>query len=691
MANANNNLQIAELDFNAIKESLTNFLRSQDTFKDYNFTGSGLSTLLDVLTYNTQYNSYYLNMVANEMFMDTALQRSSVVSHAKELGYIPKTAIAPQAIVQLVCSGVNGTAVTLPKYTNFLAESVNGINYNFITTDAHVAIVDTFTNQATFDNILIKQGTIVNQVFTYDVTTNPKSVFDLTNTDIDATTLEVLVYPNPSINQAETYIVADNYLTLDDTSKVYFFQEGLDGNYQIYFGDGILGKKLTDGSRIVINYIKTAGISSIGANNFSCTVNLGSVSLVNPISAASGGGDKETIESIRYQATKAYGSQKRAVTKEDYITAVQQNKLGFAFDAVSAWGGQENDPPVYGQVFVSVKPKGSYSLSGIQKKRIVEEVLKPVSMMTVVPTIIDPDYTYIKINSNVYFDPKKTPLTENQIRIQVSDAIKSFCSSTLNTFNSTFSISDLIGVIKSVDTSIITNEVSIQLQKKFYPNLVTSSTYNLYYGAPLKKGMFQSGVYSLPGISYKNPNNITETLNEVYVEELPSSSGGLEYVTVTNTGYGYQSAPKIEILGDGTGANAVATVVAGRITKIDVVTKGSGYTSAVVKITPAENDTTGALGAAVAQLEGRVGTVRLYWYDNKGVKTIIKSNAGTIDYNNGLISLTSFSPVGVNSITGQLTITSTPVSSIVSSSFNRIITVDPYDPNAVTVNVIAKV
>lgn len=691
MAIANNNLQIAELDFSAIKQSLTNFLKSQETFKDYNFTGSGLSTLLDVLAYNTQYNGYYLNMVANEMFMDTALQRSSVVSHAKELGYIPKTAIAPQATVQLVCSGVGGSSTVLPKYTNFLSEAVNGTYYNFVTTDTHVVANDIVNNQAIFNNITIKQGTVVNQTFTFDITSNPKSVFDLTNPDIDVTTLDVLVYPNPSINQAETYTIADNFLTLDGNSKVYFFQEGLDGNYQIYFGDGILGTQLKDGSRIVITYIKTSGSAGIGANNFSCTAGIGSASYVVPIIAASGGGDKEDIESVRYQATKAYGSQKRAVTKEDYITAVQQNKLGFAFDAVSAWGGQENDPPVYGQVYISVKPKGAYSLSTIQKKRLVEEVLKPVSMMTVVPTILDPDYTYLKINSNVYYDPKKTPLTENQIRQQVSTAISSFCSSSLNTFNSTFSISDLIGAIAAVDGSIITNEVSIQLQKKFYPNLVTGSTYNLYYGASLKKGMFQSGVSSLPGVSYKNPNNITETLNEVYVEEVPSSSGGLESVIVTNTGYSYQSPPKIEILGDGTGANAVATVVAGKVIKIDVVSKGSGYTSAVVRITPVENDTTGALASATAQLEGRVGQVRLYWYDNKGVKTIIKSDAGTIDYNNGLISLKSFSPVGVANPTGQLTITSTPVSSIVSSSFNRIITVDPYDPNAITVNVIAKV
>ncbi len=467
-------------------------------------------------------------------------------------------------------------------------------------------------------------------------------------------------------------------------------QESTDENYQIYFGDGILGKQLTDGSRIIVNYLTTSGTESIGANNFSVTIDIGSSSLVESVKPAADGGDKETMDSIRFQATKAFSSQRRAVTKEDYITAVQQNRLGFSFDAVSAWGGQENDPPVYGQVFLSIKPKGAYSLSDIQKKRLIEEVIKPVSMMSIVPNIIDPDYTYIKINTNVYYDPKKTTLTSKQIGYEVSNSISAFARTTLNTFNSTFLLSDLIEIIKKVDTSIITNEVSIQVQKKFYPNLVTGSTYKLYYGAPLKKGLFLSGVSSSPGISYKDPNNITQTLNEVYVEEVPSSTGGLEGVTVINTGYGYQYEPIIEILGDGSGATAQATIVAGKITKITVVNKGSGYTSAVVKITPAANDTTGALGAATAQLEGRVGTLRLYWYDTKGVKNIIKDNVGTINYNEGVVTLGPFSPVGVDNEQGQLTITANPLTSIISSSYNRIITVDPFDPTAITVNVIAK-
>ncbi len=689
MAIANNNTQVADLDFATIKENLTNFLKSQNTFKDYNFSGSGLSVLLDILAYNTQYNSYYLNMVSNEMFMDTALKRSSVVSHAKELGYIPKTAIAPSATVNVSVSGAIGTQLTIPKYTSFLSELVGNKHYNFVTTDTYTTTISN-TGEALFDNIIIKQGIPVKQTFTLDVTTNPSAIFKLTNPNIDSTTIEVIVYENPSVNYYETYVLSDDYINLTPESRVYFLQESTDENYQIYFGDGILGKQLTDGSRIIVNYLTTSGTESIGANNFSVTIDIGSSSLVESVKPAADGGDKETMDSIRFQATKAFSSQRRAVTKEDYITAVQQNRLGFSFDAVSAWGGQENDPPVYGQVFLSIKPKGAYSLSDIQKKRLIEEVIKPVSMMSIVPNIIDPDYTYIKINTNVYYDPKKTTLTSKQIGYEVSNSISAFARTTLNTFNSTFLLSDLIEIIKKVDTSIITNEVSIQVQKKFYPNLVTGSTYKLYYGAPLKKGLFLSGVSSSPGISYKDPNNITQTLNEVYVEEVPSSTGGLEGVTVINTGYGYQYEPIIEILGDGSGATAQATIVAGKITKITVVNKGSGYTSAVVKITPAANDTTGALGAATAQLEGRVGTLRLYWYDTKGVKNIIKDNVGTINYNEGVVTLGPFSPVGVDNEQGQLTITANPLTSIISSSYNRIITVDPFDPTAITVNVIAK-
>jgi len=689
MAIANNNTQVADLDFATIKENLTNFLKSQNTFKDYNFSGSGLSVLLDILAYNTQYNSYYLNMVSNEMFMDTALKRSSVVSHAKELGYIPKTAIAPSATVNVSVSGVTGTQLTIPKYTSFLSELVGSRHYNFVTTDSYTTTIST-TGEALFENIIIKQGIPVKQTFTLDVTTNPSAIFKLTNPNIDSTTIEIIVYENPSVNYYETYVLSDDYINLTPESRVYFLQESTDENYQIYFGDGILGKQLTDGSRIIVNYLTTSGTESIGANNFSVTIDIGSSSLVESVKPAADGGDKETMDSIRFQATKAFSSQRRAVTKEDYITAVQQNRLGFSFDAVSAWGGQENDPPVYGQVFLSIKPKGAYSLSDIQKKRLIEEVIKPVSMMSIVPNIIDPDYTYIKINTNVYYDPKKTTLTNKQIGFEVSNSISAFARTTLNTFNSTFLLSDLVETIKKVDTSIITNEVSIQVQKKFYPNLVTGSTYKLYYGAPLKKGLFLSGVSSSPGIGYKDPNNITQTLNEVYVEEVPSSTGGLEGVTVINTGYGYQYEPIIEILGDGSGATAQATIVAGKITKITVVYKGSGYTSAVVKITPAANDTTGALGAATAQLEGRVGTLRLYWYDTKGVKNIIKDNVGTINYNEGLVTLGPFSPVGVNNEQGQLTITANPLTSIISSSYNRIITVDPFDPTAITVNVIAK-
>lgn len=401
MATANNNLQISELDFNNIKASLTNFLKSQDTFKDYNFTGSGLNVLLDVLAYNTQYNAYYLNMVANEMFLDSATQRESVVSHAKELNYIPKSVIAPSANVNVVVTGVNATSLTLPKFATFISENVDGKNYPFVTVDNQTVSVT--ANTATFSDITIKQGIPVTYSFTYNQTSNEKAMFDLQDDAIDTTTLEVEVYPNPSSNAYDVYNLSTDYLTLNGNSKVYFIQEGLNGKYQIYFGDDILGKKLADGSKVSVSYIVTKGTAAAGANNFTLTTSIGGTAVVNSITPTTSGAERESIDSIKFQAPKAYSAQNRAVSKNDYITAIQQNNLGFSFDSVNVWGGEQNDPPVYGQVFISMKPAGAYAFTETQKERIISEVIKPVSILTVTPTIVDPDYTYIKLNITAYY------------------------------------------------------------------------------------------------------------------------------------------------------------------------------------------------------------------------------------------------------------------------------------------------
>lgn len=690
MAGANSNFNITELDFNSIKTSLKNYMKDNGVLQDYNFEGSAISTLLDVLSYNTQYNAYYLNMVANEMFLDTALQRNSVVSQAKLLNYVPKSAIAPSATINLTVNQVNDSSLTLPKYTNFLSESIDGVNYNFVTTDSKT--VNVVSGVAQFNDVNLKQGQASNYSFVVDISTNPKSFFKIPDVGIDTTTLLVTVQESSSNNYTRTYSLSSDYLTLNNDSLVYFLQEGLNGYYEIYFGNGILGKSLNNGNIVRLSYIVTKGTGSTGANNFAImsTVNGYSNTVITPVTSASQGSIKESIDSIKFQAPKSYAAQGRAITKDDYITAIQQNNLGYSFDAVNVWGGQENDPPVYGRVFVCMKPTGAYTITENQKSKLIKDVLKPVSIMTVEPTIVDPDYTFIQITANVLYDPKKTSFTSDQIKAAVRTVINNYARATLNTFDSTFKSSEFNNRINAIDSSIITNEISIKLQKKFFPNLSTPTTYKLHYGTELKKGMFLTGILSSPTVVYRNPLNLAQTIQGLSIEEVPSSTGGVESITVTNPGFGYQYAPLVTILGDGTGATAQAVVVNGVIREIKVLTKGTGYTSAIVKITNLANDTTGTLAAATATLEGKYGTLRTYYNDTTNVKTVFNGNIGSVDYKSGIITLNAFAPITVDNQLGLLTMTATPETSIISSSYNRIITVDEYDPQSIIVNVTAK-
>lgn len=690
MAGANSNIQVTALDFNAIKNNLQTFLQSQTVLKDYNFQGSALSVLLDLLAYNTQYNAYYLNMVSNEMFLDTALLRQSVISHAKLLDYTPQSAIAPAATINLVVNQVSDSSLTLPTYTTFLSEAIDGVNYKFVTVDTHT--VNTTANTVYFNNIEIKQGTPATLTFTVDTTANPNCVFALTDTGIDTTSLQVTVQQSSSNGAIQVFNRSTDFLTLTSTSQVYFLQESISipETYEIYFGDGILGTQLSDGNIVTISYIVTRGSAASGANNFVLMQPISGYSntVVYPVVAASKGGDIESIQSIQYQAPKAYATQGRAVTTDDYITLIQQNNLGISFDAVSVWGGQQNNPPAYGQVFISLKPSGAYALTDTQKQLLINQVIDPISVITVSPTIVDPDYVYIVITSNIIYNQKRTNNTASQIQAAVVAAIQNFGSSTLNTFNSLFSISDLSVAVQNADPSIVANENIIRLEKKFNPTLGTSQAYTLYYGTPLQKGILQSGVSSSPALQFRDPVTPSKIIDGVYIEEIPSSTGGIQSITIINAGFNYLYPPRVTILGDGSGATAVATITPnGTLNSITVTNAGSNYTQAVISITPLNNDTTGTNGAAVAILEGQYGTLRTYYYNTQGVKTILNPNVGTIDYVNGIINLNSFGPYNVDNPLGQLTITANPVTSIISSGLNRILTVDPNDNSAITVNV----
>jgi hypothetical protein len=688
MASANSGLQITNLDFSSIKSSLKTFLSQQDTLKDYNFDGSALSVLVDLLAYNTQYNAYYLNMIANEMFLDSAVLRNSVVSHAKMLNYTPKSAVASKATINLTVNEVTTSTLTLPKFTEFISEAIDGINYTFVTTDS--TTVNVTANTATFNDIQIFQGIPSSYSYTVDTTTNPQQIFEIPDTNIDTSTLLVSVQESSSNLTSLAYTQVSDYLSLTPTSKVYFLQEGMNNNYQVYFGDNILGKSLVNGNIVNITYISTNGTSAFGANSFAILSAVGGFSstVVNPILAASDGADRETINSIKFTAPKAYAAQGRAVTKEDYVYLIQNNSTNLPIDSVSVWGGEENDPPVYGQIFCAVKPSGGYTLTPGQKEKLIEEVIKPISVLTVTPTIVDPDYTYVQLNTKVLYDPRLTTLNSGQIKQSVISSINTFSDNTLNTFNSTFKTPTLIMTIQNADPSIITNETNIRVQKKFYPRLNTRTTYYLNFGVPLKRNYFNAGVTSYPDFSTTDTTASNIIRTGVYFEEVPTTVGGIATININNQGIGYTRAPIVSIIGDGQGATAYAVIASGRVVNIVVTDPGFNYTQATVVLTNASNDTTGTLAFATPVLQGSIGTLRTYYYSNN-IKVILNSDAGSIDYTKGLVTLIDFSPLTINNPLGQFTVSAVPDSSIISSTYNRIIAIDEFDPEAIIVTVIA--
>jgi hypothetical protein len=687
MAGANSNIQITDLDFNTIKTNLRKYLQSQDTLKDYNYEGSALSNLLDLLAYNTQYNAYYLNMVANEMFLDSAIQRSSVVSHAKLLNYTPKSVSAPAAIIDLKINEVTDASLTLPKFTNFLSESIDGVNYKFVTLDDYTVNANLYNNTVTFSNLTIKQGEPVSLTFTYDDATNPSEIFEIPDADVDTSTITVVVQQSTSNSYSQVFTLAQEFLDLTSSTASYFLQEGPNGNYQVYFGDGILGKALTDGNVVLISYITSSGTSATGSNTFVLMDSISGYSntVVTGVSSAVQGSDRESIASIKYTAPKAYSAQGRAVTKEDYIYLIQNNSGIFPIDAVNVWGGEDNDPPVYGIIFVAIKPRGGYTLTNSQKTIIENEIIKPISVVTVKPKIIDVDYTYIVVNSNILYSPKLTQYTASQLQSQVYSTIQTFAASTLNTFNSTFQLYGLISAVQAVSPSFITNDANIVLQKRFTPDTLNSTTYTFNFGTSLKKDIYSKSISVTPTFQVIDTKNNNAVRENVYLEETPTATTSLEAINVVNPGYGFTSTPIVNVLGDGFDATATATISNGRLSSIEITNAGYGYTEALVEIVGGG----GQLGAAAVVLAGNSGIIRTYYYDN-GVKTILDPTAGTVDYQNGIVTLTAFLPSDVNNSLGVLSIQAVPNSTIISSSRDKIVTLDNTDPNAINVSITAK-
>src|SRR5210317_1494960 len=473
---ASNKLEISAIDFDQIKANLKTFLQNQAEFQDYNFEGSGFSILLDLLAYNTHYLAYNANVVANEMFLDSADLRNSIVSLAKMLGYTPTSPRSPIANIDILINNATGTSITMDKGTVF-STSVNGVSYQFITNaDATITPVDGVYR---FSNVNIYEGSSVTYKYTVD-SSDPDQRFIINSTRADTSTLKVKVQNSISDTTTTTYNLSTGLSSLDNTSKVYFIQEVEDNKFEVYFGDGVIGKSLDDGNIVILEYIVSNKAEANGASSFtlSGTINGFSDVTITTNSVAQGGSEGQSKESIRYNAPLNYARQDRAVTTTDYETLVQE--IYPNAKSVSAWGGEDDETPVYGVVKIAIKAASGSTLTNTTKQNIITS-LQPYNVASVRSEIIDPETTSILLTVNAKFDKRATTKTADTLKSEIIDAITNYNTNTLQKFDGVFRYSKVTGLIDDVDTSILSNITTVNMRKSFTPTIGSSTRYDVYF------------------------------------------------------------------------------------------------------------------------------------------------------------------------------------------------------------------
>ncbi len=681
-----NSLIVTDLDFDTIKQNLKTFLQQQSEFTDYDFEGSGLSILLDILAYNTHYQAYYLNMIANEAFMDTALLRDSVVSHAKTLGYLPYSRKAARATINFTVNTASSTAATLtiPKGFRFLSEEIDGVSYGFVTLSELTATKA--NNDFTFLSLPIHEGQLVTYTYVHSESTNPKQVYTLPDTNIDTSSIAVTVQPYSQNTDSFVYALQTDSSNTTPQSEVFYLQEGRNEQYQIYFGNNVIGKKLPNGASIIIQYLVTNGENANKANNFVATDTLSdslgnsqSDFIIDPVSAAAGGAERESVDEIKFSAPLQYTTQNRLVTTKDYESYIKKNYP--AIESLSVWGGEDEVPRVYGKVFISLKPKDNYYISETEKQRIIDEIINPKAVISVSAEIRDPDYLYILLNNTVNYDSKKTTLTETQLSTQIRNVILNYKQSNLNKFNAIFSLSKAQDQVDNVDNNaIVGTETVIKLQKRVTPELNTSSNYTVIFGVPIKRGTLTDRL-TTSEFSVLDNTGVTRT---AIIEEIPQSFTGISSIEIVNAGYGYTSVPTVTISGDGTGATAEAIIEGGRITSIHLSNRGTDYTRATVSITGGG----GYSGSATAVIDSKVGTLRVIYYDENANRQIIDSSVGEIYYDTGIITLNDLRIILVATTDGLLRFTAVSEDGVIKSTRNVIITIDDTDTTSIVTTLV---
>ena len=481
MATTEKRLDVTDLDFDDIKGNLKTFMRNQSDFTDYDFEGSGINALLDVLAYNTHYLAMNMNMVANEAFLDTASVRSSIVSHAKTLGYTPNSVRAPIAFINVTLNNIgNLTSATIPVGTVFTTV-IDDINYQFVTVAEHTSQIE--NGIISFTNLPIYEGTYVTNRYTVD-TDNVDQKFYVNDENGDTTTLLVDVFDNSSSTSSTTFTLATDTTQTAADSNVYFLQESIEGKFEIYFGDGIIGKALSDGNIVRMRYVVTNKSKANGASSFSTSATISTITDITTatVSSASGGAEKESIESIKFNAPLDYAAQGRAVTVNDFKAIVP--KVYANAKSVQVYGGEDNDVPTYGKVYISIVPTTG-AITASAKLDIVKNLKNNYTVASVTPEIVDPEYTKIRLNVNFSYNSKNTIKAQETLISNVTKTITDFNTNNLSKFDAAFRYSPFSSLIDNTDPAITSNITTLKLSKDFIPTLNTSTKYTIPFSNAL--------------------------------------------------------------------------------------------------------------------------------------------------------------------------------------------------------------
>lgn len=506
-------IKVTDLDFDILKENLKDFLRGQEELQDYDFEGSSLQILLDILSANTHYNAIYQNMIANEMFLDSAILRESVVSRAKTIGYTPSSIKASEVEVTLSMNesiiDKQPNQITLPPFSNFSA-SKDGVTYIFQNTEGRILSNlsnDVDKGKIYSDTFTIKQGIKIEQNFEVNFQLSPDQRFIVGNQNIDIGTLVVSINNDPQ-NQQGVYVVstlAENVVEVGSSDNVYWISENESGNYEIYFGNGRIGKKLEDGSQVKIQYLTTSGsiANNIGTGfSFSDTVTIDNSRYevfgnVTNTSKSFGGSDKESIEDIRFVSPKYYEMQNRSVTALDYKYLVQKKYQNV--ESIKVWGGEDNDPVYYGRVFISLKPKAGYFLTESAKQNIVSDIVKQYNVVTIDAAIVEPTFTFVDLTSDVKYNLREVPQGQEYLRSLVLSSISNFNQENLGKFDSYLRFSKLIAKIDDTSDSIKSNISSLKIKNRVEVTLGLSSSYDSIYNSEIKPGSLESSRFTYNG------------------------------------------------------------------------------------------------------------------------------------------------------------------------------------------------